>query len=65
MNDSARKMIDKCQFALTQVANPVPFKPENIGQNVNTDLDEYWPSLSVDERTLVYTVRLPKILRRG
>ncbi len=65
MNDSARKMIEKCQFALTQVANPVPFKPENIGQNVNTDLDEYWPSLSVDERTLVYTVRLPKNLENG
>ncbi len=65
MNDSARKMIEKCQFALTQVANPVPFKPENIGQNVNTDLDEYWPSLSVDERTLVYTVRLPKNPENG
>lgn len=65
MNDSARKMIEKCHFALNQVANPVPFSPKNIGVGVNTDLDEYWPSLSVDEKTLVYTVRLPKSPDKG
>lgn len=65
MNDSARKMIEKCQFALNQIANPVPFVPKNIGDGVNSDLDEYWPSLSVDERTLVYTVRLPKNPDKG
>lgn len=65
INDSARKMVAKCQFAINQMANPVPFTPKNIGTGVNTDLDEYWPSLSVDEQTLVYTVRLPKNPDKG
>lgn len=65
MNDLARKNIEKCHFALNQLANPVPFDPINLSPNVNTDLDEYWPSLSADERTLVYTVKLPKNPDKG
>ncbi len=55
-----RNNIERCRFAIHAVANPVPFNPANIGDSINTTLDEYWPSLSVDERTIVYTVRLPK-----
>jgi outer membrane protein OmpA-like peptidoglycan-associated protein/Tfp pilus assembly protein PilF len=65
INKSARKKIEECKFALNQIANPVPFEPKEVGDGVNTDLDEYWPSLSVDEKTLVYTVRLPKNPDKG
>jgi len=60
MMELARNNIERCRFAIHAVANPVPFSPANIGDSINTPLDEYWPSLSVDERTMVYTVRLPK-----
>ncbi|MEN6501201.1 MAG: OmpA family protein [Tenuifilaceae bacterium] len=60
MVELARNNIERCRFAIHAVANPVPFNPANIGDSINTTLDEYWPSLSVDERTIVYTVRLPK-----
>ncbi len=65
MNNLASKNIERCRFALDQIAHPVPFAPIIIGKNVNTDLDEYWPSLSADERQLVYTVRLPKNPDKG
>jgi flagellar motor protein MotB len=49
-----------CEFGIHAVANPVPFNPINLGSNVNSSMDEYWPSLSADENTLVITVNVPK-----
>jgi outer membrane protein OmpA-like peptidoglycan-associated protein len=53
------KIISNCKFAIQAIAHPVPFKPENIGNNVNSNYDEYWPSLSADEEMLVFTRLLP------
>ncbi len=53
--ETARKGIKKCEFAINAVNNPVDFKPENLGPNINTVNDEYWPSLSADEQTLIIT----------
>ena len=50
----------KCNFAIGEVEHPVPFDPVNLGDSVNSDKNEYWPSLSVDESTLVFTVLDPK-----
>lgn len=50
---------EKCLFALEAMQNPVPFKPENLGDAVNSEYSEYWPSLSVDEEILMFTVMLP------
>jgi outer membrane protein OmpA-like peptidoglycan-associated protein len=50
---------EKCRFALLAMEHPVPFKPENLGQKVNSELSEYWPALSVDESMLMFTVMLP------
>ncbi|MGD9978315.1 MAG: OmpA family protein [Bacteroidales bacterium] len=65
LEKSAHENIERCKFALNAVENPVPYNPVNIGTNINTDLDEYWPSLSADENTLVYTVKLPKPVNVG
>jgi outer membrane protein OmpA-like peptidoglycan-associated protein len=46
-------------FALRAVNNPVPFDPEPLGKAVNTDQYEYWPSLSIDEQTIFFTVLGP------
>jgi hypothetical protein len=48
-----------CEFALVAVKHPVPFDPHNLGSNINTKYDQYWPSLSADEQTLVFTSLLP------
>lgn len=57
--DKARTLLKNSAFAMTAVANPVGFSPESLGETVNTDYDEYWPSLTVDEETLIFTRLLP------
>ena len=47
--------IARCSFSLQAVNHPVDFKPVSMGPAINTAEDEYWPSLSADEQTLVIT----------
>ena len=46
------------QFALNAIAHPVPFEPVSLGDAVNTDDDEYWPTVSADGAKLVITRRV-------
>jgi outer membrane protein OmpA-like peptidoglycan-associated protein len=55
----ARLKSSCCKFAIEAIKNPVPFQPLSLGPNINTALDEYWPSLSADEGTLVFTANIP------
>lgn len=57
-----KKRID---FAVNAVENPVDYNPKNLGRNVNTKYDDYWPSLTADEERLVTTVLIPAVNRRG
>ena len=57
--DRAREIRNTCHFALHALKNPVPFEPVNLGPGVNSEMSEYWPSLTVDERQLMFTVLLP------
>jgi len=50
----------RCKFAQKAIANPLPFSPKNCGANINTEYDEYQPSLSADEETFVFTTGLPR-----
>jgi hypothetical protein len=52
----AVKGVKNCEFALQALLNPVPYNPVNLGKNVNSEYDEYWPSLTADEKTLIFTV---------
>lgn len=51
----ADKYILDCEFALNAIKNPVPFKPENLGPNVNTADQEYLAALTTDESVLIFT----------
>jgi flagellar motor protein MotB len=51
----ATKGIMDCQFALKAIDSPVPFNPVSLGDSVNTTNDEYWPSLTADGQTLMFT----------
>jgi outer membrane protein OmpA-like peptidoglycan-associated protein/tetratricopeptide (TPR) repeat protein len=55
----AEVLKQKCIFAMEAMKNPVPFEPVNLGSAVNSEYSEYWPSLSVDEEILMFTVMLP------
>lgn len=45
-------------FSDSAVRYPVNFKPKSVGK-INTEWDEYWPSLSADEEMLVFTRQIP------
>lgn len=47
--------IKNCEFALEAMKNPVPFNPVSIGSSINTENDEYWPSITADGQTLMFT----------
>lgn len=54
----AIKNIRNCEFAIEAVKKPVLFNPESIGPGINTDDDEYWPSITADGQTLMFTRQL-------
>jgi outer membrane protein OmpA-like peptidoglycan-associated protein len=51
----AKKLLNDCKFSLDALRHPVPFKPVNIGPGVNTSDDEYFPAITADENTLIFT----------
>ena len=51
----AAKNIKNCEFALNSIRNPVPFSPTSVGVAINTSDDEYWPSITADGQTLMFT----------
>jgi flagellar motor protein MotB len=51
----ALRSIEDCKFAIEAIKNPVPFSPVNLGDSINTPGDEYWPSITVDGQTLMFT----------
>ncbi|MCU0455156.1 MAG: OmpA family protein [Bacteroidales bacterium] len=54
----AMKNIRNCEFAIEAIRKPVLFNPESIGPGINTDDDEYWPSITADGQTLMFTRQL-------
>ena len=51
-------MIKTCEFAIEAKKHPVPFNPENVGTGVNTSDPEYFPTLTVDQKELLFTRRV-------
>lgn len=58
LEKKAQKHIDNCRFMKEAYANPVPYQPESLGENINTPYPEYLPSLTADGERLIYTARL-------
>lgn len=54
----AYKFINKCDFAINLVNNPVTFEPKSLSKNINTSNSQYWPSLSIDGNTIIYSTML-------
>ncbi|MBN2165021.1 MAG: OmpA family protein [Marinilabiliaceae bacterium] len=52
--------IIRAEFAKDAVEKKRQIVPINMGEAINSSYDEYWPSLTADEQTLVFTVMIPK-----
>lgn len=48
-----------CQFAKDAMNNPVPFDPINMGEELNTEHEEYFPTVTANDKTILFTRRLP------
>ncbi len=55
LRDLAGKRMKSCDFAIEALKNPVPFDPVPLDESVNTSADEYWPTMTADEQTLIFT----------
>ena len=51
----AKLGVESCAFAREAVKSPVPFTPVNLGTGVNTRTGEYYPCVTADDRTLLFT----------
>jgi len=58
MKPYAISALKNCEFAMEAIKKPVPFEPINLGKGVNTELPEYFPALSADNKYLLFTRRL-------
>jgi len=53
--DLAEWHLQNCNFAIEAAKNAVPFEPKNMGPSVNTALDEYFPAVTADDQTFLFT----------
>ena len=59
----AKLGLENCAFAARAIQQPVPFEPKNMGPSINSADPEYYPCLTADDGTLIYTrrVKAPEI----
>lgn len=55
LDAKALARVKQYEFAETLVSNPVAFKAKNLGDAINSQYDDYWPSLTIDGKTMVFT----------
>jgi outer membrane protein OmpA-like peptidoglycan-associated protein/tetratricopeptide (TPR) repeat protein len=48
-------ILSSCIYAKSAIQHPVPFEPINLGPSVNTANNEYYPCITADEQTLLFT----------
>lgn len=49
-----------CQWRMEQMKLPLNIALNNMGENINSEWDEYLPALTADESMLIYTVQRPR-----
>lgn len=58
MTLKAERYRDQSKFAAYAVAHPLPFDPVSVGDKINTDVNEYLPSITADGKTMLFTRRV-------
>lgn len=57
--EAAQRHYKNATFAIEAKRNPLKIEPKNIGPGINTEHPEYFPTLTVDGRTMLFTRELP------
>lgn len=50
---------DKATFAINAINNPSSITPVNVGPGINTENNEYFPTITVDGKTMLFTREVP------
>ena len=58
MVNQAYAMKRNCEFASNALKNPSQFTPINMGPGINTADPEYFPTITVDGKTILFTRRI-------
>ncbi len=58
--EKANRNIKSCDFGINSMAHPVPFKPVNLGDSVNSPYDDYMNAITADDQELFLTRKLPR-----
>ena len=58
MVNQAYAMKRNCEFASNALKNPSQFTPINMGPGINTPDPEYFPTITVDGKTILFTRRI-------
>jgi len=58
MKSVAKTLTADCIFGAQAIKHPVPFSPQNLGAGVNTRMNEYFPTITADGQTLLFTREL-------
>ena len=61
MVNQAYSILESSQFAKKAIANPVKYNPINVGPGINTKYPEYFPTITVDGKTILFTRRIPDV----
>ena len=55
LKDQATQSLLTCDFGIEALKHPVPFNPLNLGEAINSKEYEYFPAITADDQTLLYT----------
>jgi len=53
--DMAERQLANCNFAIEAIKTPVPFEPKNMGESINSPLDDYFPAITADDQMFLFT----------
>jgi outer membrane protein OmpA-like peptidoglycan-associated protein/Tfp pilus assembly protein PilF len=55
MKQIAEHEIKNAEFGMNAIQHPQPFRPINLGNAINSPNDEYFPSITADGETFIFT----------
>jgi outer membrane protein OmpA-like peptidoglycan-associated protein len=58
LTDMCRKTIANCDYALEGMKSPVEYKPKMISADIERLPIQYFPVLSADQKTMIFTARI-------
>jgi outer membrane protein OmpA-like peptidoglycan-associated protein/Tol biopolymer transport system component len=53
--DRARKYLADCEFSAVAIRKPKAYEPVNLGEAINTKYHEYFPALTADGSTMIFS----------